>query len=115
MIVCRACMLVFALALGAFLWLHAPNTLVYAAGDGAVVQQGQPCVILRGVAFGTVGTNQAVTTPSGNFNGHCHADIPTGSPTGETSVIQKGPCFGTGFGTIVVTKSGRVEGECHVH
>jgi hypothetical protein len=90
----------------------------HAAGQGATVDYGPPCPILRYPALGATGISQNVTTPSGNFNGFCHADYSTisSTPPSQTIVVPNGVCFGgAGTGTIVLTKSGNVEAACHLH
>jgi hypothetical protein len=94
------------------------NPVAHASGQGATVDKGPACTILRYPALGATGTSQNVTTPSGNFNGFCHADYSTisSTPPSQTIVVPDGVCFaGAGTGTIVLTKSGNVEGQCHVH
>lgn len=106
------------LSAGLFMVVAGGSPVAHADGQGAVVVTGTPCPILRYPALGATGTSQNVTTPSGNFNGFCHADYSTisSTPPSQTVVVPQGVCFGgAGTGTIVLTKSGNVEAGCRIH
>lgn len=88
-----------------------------AAGQGAAVARGAPCLVpVPGEPAGITTDSHAVITPTGNVTLTCHTSAAKRGATfsGRLDEICFTPGGVTG-GHLVATRSGRVNLSCHIH